>query len=121
MNYEKALSSHLQWKLQLRSFLATGKAGSFDICVAHLDDRCELGRWIYWRLNGHGQADPDLVDLRSAHAAFHQHVGEIIRIGEVDPARARLLLEGSTFLGLTAEIISCLHRLKQKHALEAHS
>lgn len=121
MNYEEALSSHLQWKFQLRSFLATGKAGAFDICVAHLDDRCELGQWIYWGLNGHGQSDPDLVDLRAAHAAFHRHVGEIVQIGEVEPAKARLLLEGNTFMGLTAEITSCLHRLKQKHVLATHS
>lgn len=119
MNYEEALSSHLQWKLQLRAFLATGKAGSFDISVAHLDDRCDLGRWIYGKLIRFGQADPDVADLRAVHAAFHQHVGEIIRVGEVDPAKARLLLEGNTFVGLTAEIISCLHRLKQRHAIGA--
>jgi len=95
MDFDAAITAHRQWRRRLLDFVAGGSHEQLDSAVVGRDDQCALGKWIYGTCQPALGRHPLCENLRSAHRAFHECAGEIIRKRQSgDIARARHLLGG---------------------------
>ncbi len=107
----RIIAAHGKWKLHLHR---ASEGISVDVVpgTARLDDRCELGQWLY------GGGSDGLLDseehehLRSLHARFHVVAAERLADAlEGRRSRAKQALEpGSEFLTLSGTLIDAIDR-----------
>lgn len=107
---DRAVQSHVQWKLKLLSAIGGGE--KIDRATACVDDKCELGRWIY----GEGSqfsALPAFAELKKTHKEFHAcvlAVADLIDAGKLDSAQADIA--HGAYKRASMETVDCLHKLK---------
>lgn len=107
---DKALQSHIQWKLKLLASIA-GNA-KIDKATAGVDHLCELGQWIY----GEGKRFEGVEEfrvLRAKHEKFHlcvRHVCEQIELGRIDEVRKEISAGG--YKRASTETIDSILKLK---------
>ena len=87
MDFDEAVGTHSRWKRKLRRYLAK-QDGSLRPAEVSLDNKCELGQWIY----GEGalySSFPECTKLKYEHARFHMAAGELVgRANSGDPIAA---------------------------------
>jgi methyl-accepting chemotaxis protein len=91
MDFENAISAHVEWKTKLRGAIAA--KSELDSFTAARDDVCPLGKWL------HGDARTKYAHLAEfsgcvqSHAAFHREAGRVatlINARRYDEATAAL-------------------------------
>jgi methyl-accepting chemotaxis protein len=77
MDFDEAVGTHSRWKREVRRYLGR-QDGSLRPAEVSLDNKCELGQWIY----GEGaqySSFPEYTKLKYEHARFHLAAGELVR------------------------------------------
>ncbi|MFM2418145.1 MAG: hypothetical protein RL385_2868 [Pseudomonadota bacterium] len=73
---DSAIEAHTKWKIRLLTAINGGEVP--DKATTCVDNRCDLGKWIYGEgARTHGQ-HPDFVALREAHKQFHACIGTVL-------------------------------------------
>ena len=90
----KIISAHVAWKQRLEELLRGTSAERLEPDVIALDNRCDLGKWIY----GSGasfSATPDYGVVKDLHAQFHRAAASVVSCYQNgDTQAARELLDG---------------------------
>jgi signal transduction histidine kinase len=113
LDFDAAITAHAEWKLKLCMY--THGEGDLDHRVICRDDRCVLGRWIH--TEGTRFANEEVYEhLRDAHARFHRAASDVVkRVDEGHAVEARGLIgPGSTYDGLSCEVIAAISALKRR-------
>jgi hypothetical protein len=99
MNFDQAISAHVQWKSKLAAYL-NHPDHSLNAADIAKDDRCDLGKW----LRGEGQkyaSSPEFKKLVADHTHFHSAAAAIVK-----KADAGLRVSEEVALGATSEYAS---------------
>jgi hypothetical protein len=107
-----AIASHESWKLCLENVLDGKSSDILNPEVLALDDRCELGQWLYGpggqRL-GHHPAFPALI---ARHKYFHVQAAAIAALaqsGNIDKARQ---IFHTSYQQASSQVVLLLKQLK---------
>jgi methyl-accepting chemotaxis protein len=77
MNFDQAISCHVQWKSRLGAYVAHPDH-SLNAAELAQTDRCDLGKWI----QSEGQKfakSPEFAKLVADHTHFHAAAADIVR------------------------------------------
>jgi methyl-accepting chemotaxis protein len=112
LDYSAIVESHLRWKALLADAIAGRASERLDVATAARADRCALGQWM----DGAGKRRfgglPDFEELRAAHAAFHNHAGEILRLAQAGRREeARQMLTSGDYFKDSMRVIRQLSRV----------
>ena len=112
LDIDKAIAAHENWKARLQKRLDGTSDEVLDPAVVCLDNRCDLGKWIY--SDGQKQLGqyPMFVELRAVHKIFHQQASSVVALhqsGKLDAAK--WLLDGE-YTKTSNRIVSRLEDLK---------
>jgi hemerythrin-like metal-binding protein len=109
---DRAIQSHLRWKIRLYSIIADRDAAALDRPLLCADGHCDLGRWIHG--DGRGLADLDLFQaLQESHRRFHASVGaicDLVVAGRFPEAQAEL--HAGEFYHWSAEVVRQITTLR---------
>lgn len=111
MNFDEAISAHVNWKTKLRS-LIDGQ-GEVDTKTLATDNQCALGKWIY----GEGAQfanDPNFKLLKEWHQKFHAQAGAIATKAKAGQRKeASSLLDSAEYSGASSKVVGALMQLKR--------
>jgi hypothetical protein len=108
-----AIDSHLNWKNRLESLINENSKEKLNPDVICLDNKCELGRWLYGIGGKKLSKHPEFTLLIEQHKKFHYHAGEIVKaILDNNHKFAKNILE-TKYAQATSQIILILKRLKK--------
>lgn len=116
MNFDEAIQVHAAWKIKLSTYLRK-KDGSLKAAEARVDNRCELGRWLY----GEGKKYSSTAEyqmLIGEHARFHRAAGEVIdRANSGQELNADRILHYDSEYGIASRnVVKAIMDLKRKVA-----
>ncbi len=77
MDFDSAISAHVQWKLKIEDYLRQPDH-TLSTATASSDQDCELGKWLHGDAEKHSDL-PWFSALITEHARFHKVAGEIVR------------------------------------------
>jgi methyl-accepting chemotaxis protein len=116
IDIESAVAAHAQWKVKLRSAIASGE--TLDARSISADDCCALGKWLHGDAKRLMAGRPAFADCLGKHAVFHREAGrvaEAINAKKMDVANA--MLEGGTAYAQASSAVGvALGRLKRELA-----
>jgi hypothetical protein len=88
LDFAKWNQVHQQWRNRLSAYISGASQEDLNEHHVCLDDRCDLGRWIY----GHGRRYygdlPVFNQLRCHHADFHRSAGNVVALYKTKGAAA---------------------------------
>lgn len=117
MNFDEAISAHVEWKVRLRVHLAEPGQKTLTPEEVASDDRCVLGRWIYGEGAGYA-SDGAYQKLVEEHRAFHRLAADIVRAAnEGRASQAQDSLEGA-FQQRSLAVVNAINAIK-RHSLHA--
>ena len=76
---QKALVAHGAWKVRLASAIETGTS-EFTPESVRADDRCALGKWLYYEIDPALKAQPQYAAVRKLHADFHVAAAKVLEL-----------------------------------------
>jgi methyl-accepting chemotaxis protein len=77
-SFNDAREAHTKWKNRLIDYIAGRSKEHLDVDKVCRDDQCPLGGWIYGQAKKFAHM-PEYRELKTAHAEFHQGLGDIVR------------------------------------------
>ena len=112
MNFEDAISAHVNWKMKLQVYLRKPDK-SLDPAKIESDCNCDLGKWI----NADGAkyaADPKFIKLKADHTKFHKAAAAIVRKADAGQSVTEDVALGSKseFAQLSQSVVSVLMDMK---------
>jgi hypothetical protein len=114
MNFDEAIRAHSDWKRKLSGYIATPD-GSLKPEVVCLDNKCDLGKWIYSD-GSKFSADAEYKTLKEQHAKFHIAASEVIK--KVDSGISvseEVQLGGSSdFSSSSSAVVLAIMKMKMK-------
>jgi hypothetical protein len=115
LNFQSAIEAHLRWKTRL-SDLVNGRSNeAIDADALARDDKCVLGQWIHSVGDARYGSNPEFTALRSLHAAFHRHAGDVARMAHGgNHAQARTLLDTGPYAKASVQVVRQLAILWRK-------
>jgi hypothetical protein len=82
LNFFSATNAHKAWKKRLYDCICSSCA-SLDPAVVALDNRCDLGRWLYSIRDSQPQLSPQtqriFTRLLEEHSAFHRAAAKVVQ------------------------------------------
>ena len=108
MNAEDAILAHARWKTRLISYLGQPD-GSINVGDLQVDNKCELGRWIYGEGKKHS-ALPEYATLQAAHANFHRVAAAVVKSADAGQIKETndALGAGSDFGSASSSVINAI-------------
>lgn len=78
MDFNSAVTVHLEWKLKLRLYIKNreGNLNPDEVCK---DNLCKLGKWLYSDGSAKYASLPEYQKIVEVHKEFHRVAGDIIR------------------------------------------
>ena len=116
MDFDEAVLAHIEWKKRLFDYLIK-RDGSLDPAQLEVDNRCELGCWIYGEASQYSRY-PEHNTLRREHARFHKAVRDVVRGSLLGLSiKPEILLgTGSEFGRASTAVVTAISALKGKVA-----
>ncbi|SRR5581483_149889 len=114
VNFDDAISAHVQWKVRLRVHISEGGEAKLDSDEIEHDDRCDLGRWIH----GEGtryEADDAYAKLLDEHRMFHRVAAAVVRHANAGNRAAALNLLDVEFTKHSFAVIAAINNIKHHH------
>lgn len=110
LNFRTAIEAHQKWKKRLHAVIESKSEEELDPELTSRDDRCELGQWIHGAGARQFGSQPEFVDLRNRHAAFHLCAGRVLSLAQSGkPALAAAeMAPGGEFARVSREVVGDL-------------
>ncbi len=118
LNFFSATNAHKAWKKRLHDCVEHG-CSTLDPAVIALDNRCDLGKWLYGIRESHPTLSTDtqrlFTRLLDEHAAFHRAAAEVARLAlDAQQKQALQLLQGGDYARISNKVIGTLGELYLK-------
>jgi hypothetical protein len=108
-----AISAHENWKLRLTNYLAGQSSEELRPEVICLDDKCQLGQWLYGNGKSRLGSYPSFSLLVARHQYFHVQASSVVALQQAGKsAEAKQLLNGN-YAHASQQVILLLKSLKQ--------
>jgi Chemoreceptor zinc-binding domain len=112
MNFDQAISAHVQWKSKLATYIAKPDHSLNAETIAK-DDQCELGKWIH----GEGQKFARLADFQKLvadPARFHAAAADVVRKADSGQKASEEIALGakSPYAAASNAVVSSLMHMK---------
>lgn len=116
MDFDQAITAHIQWKQKLVAYLKKPDH-SLSPIDAERPDKCDLGKWIAGEGAKHGNM-PEFQTLRSEHARFHKAAASVIRHADSGQNVSEEVSLGSKseFSSASSAVVNSLSTIKFKIA-----
>jgi purine-binding chemotaxis protein CheW len=72
-----ALTAHRKWRARLKQAVESGTS-EFRPGVVKLDNQCDFGKWLYYRITPEDQQSPHYQSIKQLHARFHLEAAKIL-------------------------------------------
>ena len=111
IDIDTAIAAHENWKLRLQSYLNGNSTENLQADVVCLDDRCDLGKWIYSTGRAKLGSFPGFTALQGHHKMFHYAASNVVALaqaGKTDEAHKMLEVQ---FAQHSAEVLRDLQHL----------
>jgi len=111
----KAIGTHGQWKMKLRTAIGTGKLDS-PIEVIRSDNACEFGKWM-GAFKATDASDAEVVPrIRKLHAEFHTVAGRIAELAAQGKQKEAedALSDGGSFAKASALLTDAIMEWKRR-------
>ena len=106
---QKAIASHEQWKIDLKSAIDTGKS-TFDPAIVDRDDRCFFGQWLYGAsLPDEAKKQEIYKEVRQLHEDFHHVASRILSLGLKGDKEAALRQLDGNYRAISEMMIATMH------------
>jgi hypothetical protein len=114
MDFDASVKAHQDWKGKLTSYIKKPD-GSLKPAVVCLDDKCQLGKWIYsGGLRWEGLAEYGI--LKTEHAKFHKCAADIIAKADArqNLNEAETLGSNSEFGRISSTVVDAIMKIKAR-------
>ncbi len=113
MNFDQAISCHVQWKSKLAAYVAKPDHSLNASEIEH-EDRCDLGKWI----RGEGQKYarlPEFTKLAADHTHFHAAAADVVRKADAGQHASEEIALGakSDYAAASNAVVTSLMRMKK--------
>lgn len=113
LDIDTAIAAHENWKLRLQNYLDGKSSEDLKPEVVCLDDRCDLGKWLYGPGKMRLGAYPAFSILVSRHQFFHEQASAVVALtqaGEKDKASQTL---AGSYRYASSQVVLLLKELKR--------
>jgi len=114
MNFDEAISAHVNWKVKLLGFI-NGTADKLDANKVEKDNQCDLGRWLYAEGSQY-KKHPEYDRLKKEHAHFHKCAADVVKAvdaGKKDEAK-KMLEQGKEFAICSIHVVTLIRDMREK-------
>ncbi|MGE0073376.1 MAG: CZB domain-containing protein [Thiomonas sp.] len=118
LNFFSATNAHKAWKKRLYDCVC-GACSTLDPQLIALDNRCDLGKWLYAIRSRQPALSADtqklFTRLLDEHATFHRAAAEVARLaqsGQRDDALRQI--QGGEYTRISNQVIATLGELYLK-------
>lgn len=111
LDIETAIATHENWKLRLELYLEGKSQENFSSDVVCLDDRCDLGKWIYGKGKRHLGKYPGFTALTSHHKLFHYTASNVVSLIQAGKKAEAEKILTTQFQGFSKMIVDDLNRI----------
>ena len=110
-SFADATQAHIKWKNRLVNYVSGNSDEHLEVEKVCRDDQCPLGGWIHGEARKHAHLH-EYKELKTAHAEFHQSVGDIVQhVHDNKQAEARKLL-GADFSRTSKRTIAAIREIE---------
>lgn len=119
LNFFSATNAHKAWKKRLHDCIS-GSCNTLDPAVIALDNRCDLGKWLYGIRDSQPALSTDtrqlFTRLFDEHAAFHQVAAGVVEQAMAHQQKEALqqLQSGGDYARISNQVIGTLGELYLK-------
>lgn len=114
MNFDDAVKSHSAWKMKLSAYIKKpdGSLNSDEVC---LDNKCELGKWIYSE-GSKFSSHAEFSILKTEHARFHKAAADVVKkAGSGQSVTEDITLGASSeFAQASNAVVTAIMKMKMK-------
>jgi hypothetical protein len=113
MNFEQAISAHVQWKTKLASYIAKPDK-SLNADTVAKDDQCELGKWICSEGQKFAKL-PEFQRLAADHTRFHAAAADVVRKANAGQHMSEEIALGakSDYAAASNAVVTALMQMKK--------
>lgn len=114
MNFDEAIKAHASWKIKLQAYL-NKPDGSLKPLEIQVDNKCDLGKWIYGEGAKHS-ALPEFSVLKTEHAKFHKAAAAVVTKADHGQNVSEEVALGSKsdFGNASSSVVSAIMKMKAK-------
>ncbi|WP_079417594.1 CZB domain-containing protein [Thiomonas intermedia] len=119
LNFFSATNAHKAWKKRLHDCVS-GSGNTLDPAVIALDNRCDLGKWLYGIRDSRPALSTDTSQLFTRlfdeHAAFHRVAAGVVQQAMTHQQKEALqqLQAGGDYARISNQVIGTLGELYLK-------
>lgn len=118
LNFFTATKAHKAWKQRLYDCVS-GSCTTLDPAAIALDNRCDLGKWLYSVQDSRPKLGADthklFTRLLQDHAAFHRAAADVARQAQSNQQKEALQqLQGGVYARISNQVIGTLGELYLK-------
>ena len=119
LNFFSATNAHKAWKKRLQDCIS-GSCNTLDPAVIALDNRCDLGKWLYGIRDSQLALSADtrrlFTRLLEEHAAFHQVAARVAQQAMDNHQKEAMqqMQAGGDYARISNQVISTLGELYLK-------
>jgi len=119
LNFFSATNAHKTWKKRLHDCI-NGSCNTLDPAVIALDNRCDLGKWLYSIHDRRPALSADtqrlFTRLLDEHAAFHREAARVAQLAMAQQQKEALeqLQGGGDYVRISNQVIGTLGELYLK-------
>lgn len=113
LDIDVAIAAHENWKSRLLAYLEGKSTEDLRAEIVALDNRCDLGKWIYGDGETYLKTAVAFVDLKATHKMFHYSASTIVTLAQAGRTAEAQDMLASSFTKLSERIKSTLLELKK--------
>jgi hypothetical protein len=113
IDIDAAIAAHERWKARLQDLLDGNSNEQLDPAVVCLDDRCDLGKWLYGPGGQRLGKYPAFQLLIDRHKFFHAQAAEVLTQSQSGNAEAANRTLNSAYKYASSQVILLLKELKR--------
>jgi hypothetical protein len=113
IDIDSAITAHENWKLRLQNYLNGNSTENLQPEIICLDDRCDLGKWLYGPGGQRLGKYPAFSVLVARHKYFHIQASTVVALAQADDKdQASKTLDGS-YRHASNQVVLLLKELKR--------
>lgn len=113
IDFYKAVHAHVMWKKRLQDYVDGVSTEDLDHSVICLDNKCDLGKWIYGAGNRYLANEPLFQQLKDKHASFHINAAKIVELKQIDNIEEAKLIINGDYSTISKEVIHLITNMNK--------